>query len=245
MTKSPPAFTPLTMPQSRTAQLVEQLGGDIRAGRYKPAERLPTEQELMARFEVSRTVVREAVASLKAEGLVVTRQGSGAFVAQNPTGKPFRIVSDDLRSITEILNVLQLRLAVEVEAAGLAATARTGVMLEDMSRCLDRIDEAVEAGSFAIEVDYEFHLAIARATGNPYFERFMRFLGTVLIPRQTVRAGMDDPRARRDYLAQVQAEHRAIFAAIAVGDPEAARRAARAHLEASRERYRTMVRDAV
>ena len=152
MIKSPTAFFPVTMPPSRTAQLVELLGGEIRAGRYKPGERLPTEQELMARFEVSRTVVREAVASLKAEGLVVTRQGSGAFVVQNPTGKPFRIVSDDLKSITEILHVLQLRLAVEVEAAGLAATARTAAMLEDMSRCIERIDEAVEAGSVAIAV---------------------------------------------------------------------------------------------
>ena len=112
MARSPTAFSPVTLPPSRTAQLVDHLGTDIRSGRYKPSERLPTEQELMARFDVSRTVVREAVASLKAEGLIVTRQGSGAFVAQNPTGKPFRIVSDDLKSIAEVLNVLQLRLAV-------------------------------------------------------------------------------------------------------------------------------------
>jgi len=245
MARNPTSFSPLTAPQSRTAQLVEHLGGEIRAGHYKPGERLPTEQELMGRFDVSRTVVREAVASLKAEGLVVTRQGSGAFVVQNPTGKPFRIVSDDLQSITEVLNVLQLRLAVEVEAAGLAAMERNGRALDEIGRCLNRIDEAVEAGGAAIEADYEFHLAIARATGNPYFERFMRFLGTVLIPRQTVRAGIEDPRARRDYLDQVQAEHRAIHAAIAAADPDAARTAARAHLEAGRERYRTIARTAV
>jgi GntR family transcriptional repressor for pyruvate dehydrogenase complex len=245
MTKSPTAFSPVTMPPSRTALLVEHLGGEIRSGRYKPGGRLPTEQELMARFEVSRTVVREAVASLKAEGLVLTRQGSGAFVAQNPTGKPFRIVSDDLKSLNEVLHVLQLRLAVEVEAAGIAATERTAPALADIAQCLERLDEAVEAGSVAIEADYEFHLAIARATGNPYFERFMRFLGTVLIPRQTVRAGMEDPRARRDYLDQVQAEHRAIFTAIAAADPDAARLATRAHLEAGRGRYRTIARDAL
>jgi GntR family transcriptional repressor for pyruvate dehydrogenase complex len=245
MTKSPTAFSPVTMPPSRTAQLVELLGGEIRTGQYKPGERLPTEQELMARFEVSRTVVREAVASLKAEGLVLTRQGSGAFVALNPMGKPFRIVSDDLKSLTEVLHVLQLRLAVEVEAAGLAAMARTERSLAEIAECLVRLDEAVQGGSVAIEADYEFHLAIARATGNPYFERFMRFLGTVLIPRQTVRAGMEDPRARRDYLEQVQAEHRAIFAAVASADPDRARQATRAHLEAGRDRYRTIARDAL
>ena len=245
MPRSPTAFSPVTMPMSRTAQLVEHLGSDIRAGRYKPTERLPTEQELMARFEVSRTVVREAVASLKAEGLVVTRQGSGAFVAQNPAGKPFRIVSDDLKSITEVLNVLQLRLAVEVEMAGSAALRRQPRTLDDMRGCLDRIDEAVRAGDAAIEADYEFHLSIARATGNSYFERFMRFLGTVLIPRQTVRAGIEDPRARRDYLDQVQAEHRAIYQAIHDADPDAARSAARAHLEAGCERYLAIAREAL
>jgi GntR family transcriptional repressor for pyruvate dehydrogenase complex len=245
MSRSPTAFSPVTLPLSRTAQLVEHLGTEIRAGRYKPTERLPTEQELMARFDVSRTVVREAVASLKAEGLVVTRQGSGAFVAQNPTGKPFRIVSDDLKSIAEVLNVLQLRLAVEVEVSGAAALKRDQGMLDDMAHCLDQIDAAVQAGDAAIEADYEFHLSIARATGNPYFERFMRFLGTVLIPRQTVRAGIEDPRARRDYLDQVQSEHRAIYQAIRDADPDAARRATRTHLEAGRDRYLTLAREVV
>ena len=243
MARNPTAFSPVTVPLSRTAQLVEHLGTEIRAGRYKPTERLPTEQELMARFDVSRTVVREAVASLKAEGLVVTRQGSGAFVAQNPTGKPFRIVSDDLKSIAEVLNVLQLRLAVEVEAAGLAAAVRDDRMLGEIGHCLDQIDAAVRAGDAAIEADYEFHLSIARATGNPYFERFMRFLGTVLIPRQTVRAGIEDPRARRDYLDMVQSEHRAMYAAIAQADPDAARLAARTHLEAGCERYLAIARE--
>ena len=237
MSRSPTAYSPVTLPPSRTALLVDHLGGEIRAGRYKPSERLPTEQELMARFEVSRTVVREAVASLKAEGLVVTRQGSGAFVAQNPAGRPFRITSDDLESFAEVLNVLQLRLAVEVEAAGAAAARRDQPMLDDIARRLDQIEAATSAGDTAIEADYEFHLAIARATGNPYFERFMRFLGTVLIPRQTVRAGMDDPELRRAYLMRIQAEHRALYRAIRDADVEAARQAARVHLEGARERY--------
>jgi GntR family transcriptional repressor for pyruvate dehydrogenase complex len=70
----------------------------------------------------------------------------------------------------------------------------------------------------------------------------MRFLGTVLIPRQTVRAGIEDPRAQRAYLDQVQAEHRAIYQAIRDGDPTAARRASKAHLETGRDRYLTIAR---
>ena len=139
--------------------------------------------------------------------------------------------------------MLQLRLAVEIEAAGAAALERDQGMLDAMGHCLDQLDLAVQAGDVAIEADYEFHLSIARATGNPYFERFMRFLGTVLIPRQTVRAGMEDPRARREYLDQVQAEHRAIYQAIRDGDPDAARKATRVHLEGGRERCRTIWRE--
>ena len=110
---------------SRTAQLAERLGRDILTGKARAGDRLPTEQELIARFQVSRTVVREAMASLRAQGLIVSRQGAGVFVAGNATVQPFRIASDELHSLTEVENVLQLRLAVEVEAAGIAAERRT------------------------------------------------------------------------------------------------------------------------
>ena len=67
---------------------MERIAGEIRSGRLAPGARLPTEQELMGAMGVSRTVVREAVAALRAEGLVTTRQGSGAFVAAEPAGCP-------------------------------------------------------------------------------------------------------------------------------------------------------------
>jgi GntR family transcriptional repressor for pyruvate dehydrogenase complex len=230
--------------QNRTAQLIDLLRGEIRGSRLRPGERLPTEQEMVARFQVSRTVVREAIASLRAEGLVVTRQGAGAFVADGAATRPFRIVSDELRSLAEVLNVMQLRLAVEVEAAGIAAENRNARALNEIGRTLDVIDDAIRAGEAAVEEDFAFHFAIAAATGNPYFERFMRFLGTVIIPRQTVRYGMEDPEERRAYLTRIQVEHRGIYAAIRDADCEEARRAARMHLELSRERYRRLVEEA-
>lgn len=233
--------SPLPAAQNRTAQLVTLLSSEIRANRFRPGERLPTEQEMVARYQVSRTVVREAIASLRAEGLVVTRQGSGAFVAETATARPFRIAPDELRSVAEVLDVMQLRLAVEAEAAGIAAENRNARALNEIGRCLDVIDDAIRAGGTAVEEDFAFHFAIAAATGNPYFERFMRFLGTVIIPRQTVRVGMEDPEARRAYLTQIQSEHRAIYAAIRDANSEDARRAARMHLELARERYARLI----
>src|ERR1700746_1497997 len=102
---------------SRTAQVADWFGREIRAGHLASGEKLPTEQELIAQFGVSRTVIREAMASLRSEGLVVSRQGSGVFVADHQA-TTFRIVSDELHSLTEIENVMQLRIAVELEAAG-------------------------------------------------------------------------------------------------------------------------------
>ena len=226
--------------QSRTVQLAELLGRDIRTGKLAVGERLPTEQELIARFQVSRTVVREAMASLRSEGLIVSRQGAGVFVA-NATGRPFRIVSDELRSLVEVENVLQLRLAVEVEAVGIAAEKRTKADLLAMRDCLDMIDKAIERNETAVKEDLAFHCAISAATGNPYFERFMQFLGPVIIPRQTLRLGLETAEERHAYVGLVQSEHHRIYAAVKKGDRDAARRCLRDHLEASRERYRGLV----
>src|SRR5271168_1745285 len=118
--KSPAAFGPLPAQRSLSHALIERLTPDITSGRLAPGSRLPTEQEMIATTGVSRTVVREAVAALRAEGLVVTRQGVGAFVAAAPR-RPFRIEGGELHSLREVIEVMELRTGVEIEAAGLAA----------------------------------------------------------------------------------------------------------------------------
>ncbi|MCB8882228.1 FadR family transcriptional regulator [Acidisoma cellulosilytica] len=225
---------------TRTAQLAERIGRDIRAGRLQPSQKLPTEQELIAQYQVSRTVVREAMATLRTEGLIVSRQGAGVFVADHTAARPFRIVSEELKSLVEIENVLQLRLAVEVEAAGLAAERRTDEDIALIGRALESIDEAIARGASAVKEDLDFHCAISAATGNPYFQRFMQFLGPVIIPRQTIRVGLETVEERRSYVSQVQKEHRQLFEAVRQGDSKLARRCVRTHLEASRDRYRKL-----
>ena len=111
---------PLEAPRGLTGQLVARLTADIVSGKLAPGSQLPTEQEMIAATGVSRTVVREAVAALKADRLVVTRQGVGAFVADH-VRRPYRVDFDESSPLREVLNVMELRTGVEVEAAGLAA----------------------------------------------------------------------------------------------------------------------------
>jgi len=231
---------PLATEHKLSRRLFEQLAGEIRSGRLAPGARLPTEQALTRAARVSRTVVREAVAALRAEGLVITRQGVGAFVSAEPTRAPFRIEPERLQSLDEILNVMELRLGVEIESAGLAAERATKAEVRAIQAALDAMTRAVVADRSAVDEDLAFHRAIAEATGNAEFPRFLQFIGRHLIPRRTVAGLPERMGGRRAYLAIIQEEHRRIADAIATGDPKAAREAMRRHLTRSLDRYRKL-----
>src|SRR5262249_41120942 len=115
------SLNPVPAPRHLAHEIAERLADEIINARLAPGAKLPTEQEMGTAMGVSRTVVREAVAALRAQGLVVTRQGAGAFVAPDAESRPFRLSFDGLPSIAEVLDVMELRASVEVEAAGLAA----------------------------------------------------------------------------------------------------------------------------
>src|SRR5689334_2626915 len=99
------AFRPLAPTKNLTVKLVDVPSAEITGGKLPPGARLPTEQEMMASFGVSRTVIREAVSALRSEGLVTTRQGVGAFVASELPQRPFRIDPAGLKSLQEILRI--------------------------------------------------------------------------------------------------------------------------------------------
>jgi len=225
-------------PSSLAGGVISHLTNEIVAGNLAPRTRLPTEHKLMAEFGVSRTVVREAIAALRAEGLVETRRGSGAFVAADPRRRPFRIDPAGLHSINEVLNVMELRIAIEVEAAGLAAQNRSKAELDAIRKAHIAFGEAMGNGAETIGPDFAFHVETASATGNPYFSSFLTFLGRLVIPRRSIRIGLDNPRERIVYLQRVWAEHQDIIEAIAAQDASSARLAMRNHLQRGRERYR-------
>lgn len=232
------AFGRIEPARNLTGELAARISEEITTGRLQPSTRLPTEQEMMADFGVSRTVVREAIAMLRAEGLVETRQGSGAFVAPDMSRRSFRIDPDRLKSIGQILDVMELRIAVEVEAAGLAAARRSAADIQRIAAAHTEFGQAVERGEAAIEEDYQLHRAIGSATGNPYFASFLDFVGRLIIPRRTLLAEDDDAEGLSRYLQRVFAEHGRIVGAIEAEDVPLARRRMAEHLKRGRERYR-------
>jgi GntR family transcriptional repressor for pyruvate dehydrogenase complex len=234
---------PLSPERKLSRGLFEQLSEQIKSGRLAAGARLPTEEELSRAARVSRTVVREAVAALRADGLVITRQGVGAFVSAAPQQAPFRIDADGMRSIEDVLHVMELRLGVEIESAGLAAERATKPQLRAISVALEAMDRAAVQGKDAIDQDLELHSAIAEATGNQQFPRFLQFIGRHLIPRRIVSGMPQSMGGREAYLKLLQEEHRSIVAAIQNRDPKAAREAMRRHLTRSVERYRKLAAD--
>jgi GntR family transcriptional regulator, transcriptional repressor for pyruvate dehydrogenase complex len=232
-------LSPLDPPGNLAEQVMARLANDIRSGRLEPGARLPTEQALSSALGVSRTVVREAVAALRADGLVVTRRGSGAYVA-DPTAGPFRIAAPKAAALHDVLEVMELRLAVEVEAAALAAERANRRQVGAIRAAWRGIERALHRGEGAVAEDFAFHRAIAEATGNRQFPRFLAFLGSLVIPRQSVRLSVDTPAERRAYLGRIQHEHGRIVAGISEKDPAEARRAMREHLTRSLERYRRL-----
>lgn len=221
-----------------TQETTAALRAKIAAGPMKTGDRLPTEKELEAEFGVSRTVIREAVAVLKADGLVEPRRGAGIFV-RDPHGNRNRGVAGFLTGdVHSTLDLLELRMAVEIEAAELAATRRSLSQDGRIRECLQKFERAVETGASAVSLDASFHLAIAQGTNNELFVAFLSSLGKGAIPRSTLTQQDRERLIDRSYLERVNKEHSAIADAISAGDAEGARLAMREHLSGSITRYR-------
>ena len=222
-------------PRSLALGVVESLSDRIRDGRLAPGGKLATEAALMAEFGVSRTVIREALSNLQASSLVETRHGVGTFVTGHGDSAVFRIRSDQLATVRDVVAMLELRIGVETKAAGLAAQRRTAGNLDAMREALAAFTHAVEAGHDAVGPDFRFHLEITRSTQNAHFESLVQTLGTAIIPRARLDPSAASVDERQAYLRRVNAEHGSILDAIAGKDSEAARAAMRTHLANSRE----------
>ena len=223
-----------------TDAVIAELAARVESNTYAPGQKLPTEQELCREFGVSRTVIREAVASLRLGGRLVSRQGLGVFVTENdPRRLPFSVSQiDDIRSA---IQTLELRLAVELEAVALAAQRRTPEAIADITSAYDRLTALAEPDAEReAQADLDFHLAIARATNNMHFPQFLEAVGRDI--SFDLRMKHAQPLQNHDaYLKKIAREHFSILSAIMQGDPKAARAAMRRHLEESLVRYRRLV----
>ncbi|WP_245888742.1 FadR/GntR family transcriptional regulator [Halomonas denitrificans] len=229
----------VTREGSLSQAVVEQLERRIASGEAPVGSKLPTESELCEAFGVSRTVVREAITHLKSLGLVETRRGVGTTVLRSEAAEPRPAVHISPRTVEDILEVLELRLALEPRAAELAALRHDA---EDRQRLEARHAEFIEAQSAksksqARREDFAFHHAIIKATHNVCFDRLYEPLSDSIIPRAKLLSIDIDPSAASRYLELVYEEHSRILKAILDRDAPAARAAMQQHLERSRDMY--------
>jgi DNA-binding FadR family transcriptional regulator len=239
MTSSPIPSAALARKKNKTlAQcVVEHITSAIQQGALKPGDKLPTESAIMDQYQVSRTVVREAISHLQAGGWVQTRHGVGTFVIERASSG-LAINAENSVTVNDVLAMLELRISMEAEAAALAALRRSEEQAAELGRILAAMQQTIAGGSPAVDADVQFHMLIAQSTGNPYFVDILSQLGNTIIPRARVNMpeiGHDQPSA---YLERVMREHEDICYAIQRRDPEAARAAMRTHLSNSRERLR-------
>jgi GntR family transcriptional regulator, transcriptional repressor for pyruvate dehydrogenase complex len=227
----------MTTTKTRLAdQLVSELEQRVFSGELQPGSRFPTEMAIVESTGISRTVVREAFARMAAKGLLISRRGSGAYVAATAHYQAFQITQDELTAIDDLHRLFEMRTPFEAEMAELAAARRTD---EDLAAMSDSIDALIGSANVdaAVAADTAFHAAIARATRNNYFLRFTEFLGIRMVPPRTVYLRNTDDVPREEFVRAIADDHNAIFVAIRRQDPAAARGAARAHMYKSIERH--------
>lgn len=215
-------------------RVVTGLKERILSGDLAPGSKLPSESELIAAYAVSRTVVREAVTRLRAEGLVETFQGRGSFVLAVPEATTFRVEASALRTHHDVLAMVDFRIGVESEAAALAAARADAGGASAVGAAMDAFVAA--APEEAVEADFAFHRAVAAATGNRFYLDLIESLGPMMILLPRTRLGDAYSLTDVAHVERVRREHENVAAAVRAGDPETARAAMRVHLGNTRRR---------
>ena len=220
-------------PEGLADRVYRELLALIIQGDLQEGDRLSTEQTLSEQFKTSRPTVREALSRLRADGIITSRQGAGTFVTRRPDPDLPRFMP--LESLSDVRRCIEFRIVIEGGAAALAAEMADEADLALIQRELARLQAAVNNQVLGVEEDYDFHIAIARASKNQFF------VSVIASIQQHVTFGMDLLRnfslsKSHERLLGVQAEHVAVVNAILQRDSVAAEAAMRLHLQNTRSR---------
>lgn len=205
----------------------------IVSGEYPPNSKLPTEAAFAAELGVSRPTVRAAIARLRESGLVASRRGSGSFVLKRPDAQMLSFAP--IESISGLQSCFEYRIMLEGQAAYLAAERAGPEDLERMRQALAAMDRAVAERELMLEEDFAYHLAICAAANNPFFVDSFNSISEASHTVMNLALNLS-LRSRAARLQTVQAEHRAIYEAIASGSGEAARHLMQSHITNARNR---------
>jgi DNA-binding FadR family transcriptional regulator len=211
--------------------VADQLAELISKEEYRSGDRLPTERELARQLGVSRPVVREAMIALEIAGLVEVRSGSGAYVRGDK-----RLATAAVGDLSEIgpFDIFEARLAVEGEVAAAAARHAVAADLAELAEAIEQMRQADEAGRSTKPANQRFHLAVAAAARNPMLLKVNQLIWAEVPKRGPIWAKID---ARRQTRPTRIAEHELILRAITERNPDHARAAARAHVQAAMKDY--------
>lgn len=214
-------------------EVYEEILRQIIHGHPAEGARLPSEKELAAMFRVSRPIVREALSRLRADKVIISRRGSGSYVQRRPSREFFDLANQG--SVADLMRCFEFRIALEGEAAALAARRRDAQDLARIEQAFAELNGVIERGEVGVEADVRFHRAIAAATRNTLFTEALAgfdahtFRGISLTRRMSLRTS-------KERVLLVQHEHQEIVEAIRNEDAEAARNAMRRHLDNARMR---------
>ena len=211
------------------SQIVEIInGGDLQIG-----DRLPSEPRLAERFGMSRTVVREALVRLAADGITESRRGAGSYILRRPSERLGAHMP--MAELSATLGTYEVRFVLEAEACRLAAMRRSPEQMETIQRAMDALREALHSNGPAHEEDWVLHRSIFEATANPAFVAAFDHLEEGIY--RILRAGVDISRARPvEAIGAMITEHEMVVEAIRAQDADAAALAMRWHLSQGRKR---------
>jgi DNA-binding FadR family transcriptional regulator len=219
-------------------QLYEQILDWLISGMFKEGDKLPSENELCKAFDVSRPIVREAITKLQMDKLVTTKKGIGTFVLNSPLKDLARFASAN--DIATIFESHEVRIALEGEAAALAAVRRSPAQLQYIQDAQERMKTDFEAENLSIQPDYDFHLGIARATNNEIFVQLLEDIHIGLKKTMAVAQNLSRESIKNkispDRNKNVLEEHQRILDAIELQDQQGARLAMRNHISRIKQR---------
>lgn len=216
--------------------IVEQIKQSVEKGEVLPGEKMPSERTLATTLSVSRTSVKEAFSVLESAGVVEIKQGSGVFLRKNTTDDIIAKINTVVRGQSvDIVELMELRQAIEGDAAYYAAIRRNHEDVEKLNHAFLQLEKSVSEDRLAAEEDLAFHMSIAEAARNSVIAKVMYMVSDQLLD------GLEQSRSNTLTIPgkseTILDEHRKIYEAVRDSDPQKARQAMCHHLQQVKLRY--------